>query len=378
MGSTQPPTPSVPPRESGGLGGRGSFSADDGPASPRPAAATSRGSLLIAELGRLRRRRLVTALVLLGLVALLGAMTAVFVTHSTDVAAAHASAQRQLAQEAANQERYEQQCLADPGIPQQEKDDGACDYGDLTEDLFFADPRFTADPGLPMVALGIGIGGALIAALVAATAVGADWSSRSIITLLTWEPRRVRFLATRLGAIGLYVAGIGVAAQLLGLGLGALTVQLRGAWQDAPPPGATAALDGGLLPAGRFWPELLSLQLRTVLVMVLVALTAACLATVFRSTGGVLGVAFGWFAVVEVGMHAVFANRSVVRYLPSENLVAALLPGGNDLYIGQQLTADGFQPRLVHLANGDGLLYLVVVAIALSALAAVLLRRRDL
>ena len=64
--------------------------------SSRPVAATSRGSLLASELDRLRHRRLVTALVLLGLVALLATMAAIFATHGTDVEGAHARA-RQLA-----------------------------------------------------------------------------------------------------------------------------------------------------------------------------------------------------------------------------------------------------------------------------------------
>jgi ABC-2 type transport system permease protein len=350
----------------------------DVPSTPRPAAATSRGSLLLAELGRLRRRRLVSALVLLGLVALLAAMTTVFVTHHDDVAAAHAAARQHLVEETKNQETFRQQCLTDPHLTQSDKDQGACDYGTLTEDMFFADPRFRADPGLPMVALGVGVGGALLAALIAATASGADWSSRSMITLLTWETRRLRFLGTRLLAVGLYVAGLGVVSQAFGLGLAALTVQLRGTWQDAPPPAVDSPPDVGMLALGRFWPELLSLQLRAVLVMVLVAVMATALATVFRSTGGVLGVAFGWFAVAEIGVHALFGNRSVVRFMLTENLTAALSPGGTTLYVGQHLTPEGMVPRVVHLSNLAGLGYLAVVAVVLCAIAAVLLRRRDL
>jgi hypothetical protein len=350
--------------------------------SPRPAAATSRGSLLRSELGRLRHRRLVSALLLLGLLALLAVMTAVFVTHDTDVAAAHATARAQAAQANQEQRVFEQQCRDDPGIPEAEKANGACDYGTVTEEVFFTDPRFTATEGLPMLAIGVGVGGALLAALVAATAAGADWSSRSIVTLLSWHPRRARFFSTRMIAICAYVAAIGVAAQTLALGLGALTVQLRGTWErvtyvGSGPDGA-ARPDGGMLAGDRFWPELLSLQLRTVAVMVLVAVMAVALATVFRGTAGVLGVAFGWFAVVEVGVHAIFGQRQVVRYMLTDNLAAALLPGGTDLYIGQQVTPDGVGSAVVHLSNAVGLTYLAAVALALSVLALVLLRRRDL
>jgi hypothetical protein len=348
-------------------------------ASPRPAAATRRGSLLGAELGRLRHRRLVSALMLLGLVALLAIMAVNFATHSTDVEAAHAAARQQAAQATAEQRAFEQQCRDDPNIPQSEKDNGACGPGTVTEDVFFSDPRFRADRDLPVVPIGVGIGGALLAALLAATATGADWSSRSIVTLFTWEPRRLRFLGARLLAIALYVAAFGVVGQALALGLGSLTVQLRGTWEASPAVDPQMGPSGNaLLSPDRFWPELLTLQARTVVVMVAVALMSAALATVFRSTGGVLGVAFGWFAVVEIAVHAFFGNRGIIRYMLTENLVAALMPGGSNVYIGDRVTSEGMMPNVVHLSNATGLAYLGVVALALCALAALLLRRRDL
>lgn len=346
------------------------------PTSPRPASATWRGSLLRAELGRLRHRRLVTGLLLLGTLALLAGMAVTFATHSTDLSGARAQAREQARQMTANNQQYEQQCLQDPTLTQEQKDAGFCNAGEpMDEQTFFVDPRFRADPGLVTVALGVGVVGALVAALLAATAVGADWSSRGIITLLTWEPRRLRFLGTRLLAIVLYVVGAAFVAQALAFGLGALTVQLRGTWENGPRAGTQPI---GLLSSNRFWPELLALELRTVAVMALAALVSASLASVFRSTGGVLGVAFGWFAVVEVVVHAMFGDRTLVRFMLLDNLGAALMPGGTDLYLGQQITERGMADRIVHLSNADGLLFLTVVAAVLCALAAVMLRRRDL
>jgi hypothetical protein len=317
--------------------------------------------------------------VLLGLVALLAIMGAIFATHSTDVEAAHATARQQAAQATAEQRAFEQQCRDDPNIPQSDKASGACDSGTVTEDAFFSDPRFRADRDLPLVPIGVGIGGALLASLLAATATGADWSSRSMVTLFTWEPRRLRFLGTRLLAIALYVAAFGVAGQVLGLGLGSLTVQLRGTWEASPAVDPQMGPSGNaLLSPDRFWTELLTLQARTVVVMVAVALMSAALATVFRSTGGVLGVAFGWFAVVEIAVHAFFSGRGIIRYMLTDNLVAALMPGGNNLYIGDRVTAEGMVPNVVHLSNAAGLAYLAAVALLLCALAAVLMRRRDL
>ncbi len=112
---------------------------------------------------------------------------------------------------------------ADPSIPQADKDNGACgpeDAGAPTAQDLYQDPRLHADVGLPAIAIGVAVGGALVAALVGATGVGADWASRTIITLLTWEPRRIRLLARRHLAIALGVGAVGVVAQGVGLGLG--------------------------------------------------------------------------------------------------------------------------------------------------------------
>ena len=54
------------------------------------------------------------------------------------------------------------------------------------------------------------------------------------------------------------------------------------------------------------------------------------------------------------------------------------MPGGSTVYIGDRVTSEGMVPNVVHLSNATGLAYLGVVALALCALAAVLLRRRDL
>nr|WP_284289349.1 hypothetical protein [Angustibacter aerolatus] len=71
----------------------------------------------------------------------------------------------------------------------------------------------------------VGGGAALLAVLVGGTAMGADLASRAMVTLLAWEPRRLRFLATRYTAVALASLAIGVLLQAITLGLGALTVQ---------------------------------------------------------------------------------------------------------------------------------------------------------
>ena len=353
------------------------MSADDVATPVRPRAATSAGSLLGAELARLRHRRLVAALLLLGLAGLLAALTAVFFTHDRDVAAARASAQTQYEQQVRDQATFAAQCRADPSVAEADKD-SACPQtkdANLTPEAFFRDPRLRADQGLPAIALGIGVAGALLMGLVAATAVGADWSSRAIITLLTWQPRRLRFLATRFAAIGLLAVLVGVVAQTLGLGLGLVTVATRGTFD------ASRAEDGGppALGAGsHLWRDLVLLQGRGVLLMVLAAVIAAAIATVTRSTGGFLGFALGWLVVVEVAGQGVLASIApgLSQWTLTQNVAALLTPGGTTVF--SAVPVDGVATRTIHLSNWDGGWHLAVLALLVSGLAGLLLRRRDL
>lgn len=351
--------------------------------SATPRAATGPGSLLRAELGRLRHRRLVLALVLLSAIALLGATAIVFATHDRDVAGARAEAQVVFDQSVAGQIEYNRQCRADPNVPDKEVN---CPSEQIdpsqTAASFYRDPRLRADQGLPGFALGVGVGGALLMGLVGATAVGADWSSRAIVTLLTWQPRRLRFLATRLGAIAVAGAVLGVVGQLLGLALGALTVATRGTFAPSPAPldAAFPSEGPGLVAAAHFWRDLVSLQGRGVLLMILAGVAAASIAMITRSTGGFLGVALGWFVIVEVAGQGLLASRApaLAQWTLTQNVTALLTPGGATIYAGDQMTYGVFTPREIHVSNLDALWHLGLLAVAVALVAAVLLRRRDL
>lgn len=353
------------------------------PPDPRPRAATGRSRLLRAEIGRLRRRRLVLLVLALAALALVGSMVAVFLSFNQDVAGARARAVVQAEQSNRDQVRFRQECLADPSIPDADKQAGACgppNAQPATVNDFYRDPRLRADVGLPAIALGVAVGTALVGALVGATAVGADWSSRALLTLITWEPRRLRLLAARFTAIAAFTAVVAVVAQAAGFALGALSVQLRGTWQPSPPPGedvpfAPAAIIG---PAN-FWRDLVSLQVRGVGLVVLVALIAAAVTMMTRHTAALLGLAFGWVAVVENAVRILLTSRGWSRWLLTENVTAYLFPGGRELVTRRVMTGEGsYSEQRVLVSNLDALLYLGVITAVLVVASGLLLRRRDL
>jgi hypothetical protein len=85
-------------------------------------------------------------------VALLVASAALFFTHGTDVAGARAKAQADYTRAVDDQRQYREQCLRDPNIPTDAKEQ-ACGQAEpdpaMTADAFYEDPRLRADQGLP-------------------------------------------------------------------------------------------------------------------------------------------------------------------------------------------------------------------------------------
>lgn len=360
--------------------------ADDVTASPRPRAATGPGAPLRSELSRLLHRRLVVALLALGALALVVATVALFATHGKDVAGARVKAQADFQQYVTDQRMYYDQCVADPTIPDDQLA-GACGTGEVddftTADSFFVDPRLFADQGLPVLAVGTTVVGAVILALVGATGVGADWSSRTMVSLLTWQPRRLRFLATRLGAVALLALAASLVAQALALGLGALVVATRGTFDPTPELESGSYMGSAgqaLISQSHFWRDLLSLQGRGVLLMVLAALVAAAIATITRGTGGFLGVALVWLVVIEIGAQALLASKApaLSAWTLTQSAAAAVTPGGLRLYLGEVQTATGMQSSSRLVSNLEGLSHLGLLAVVAVLAAGLLLRRRDL
>jgi ABC-2 type transport system permease protein len=187
----------------------------------------------------------------------------------------------------------------------------------------------------------------IVAWLIGASVIGADWQTRTVTTLLTWEPRRVRVLLTKALACVLVTSAFAVLAQAL---LSAALVP-SAVWR-----GTTAGTDGD-------W-------LRSVAGVVgrgtgLVAIAGAVgfsVASIGRNTAAALGIGFAYFLVVENVVGSMLEDFR--RWLLLGNAIV-LVSGENS---GGEVTG-----RSVVAAA----LYLTVVAVGLLAAATVLFRRRD-
>lgn len=327
---------------------------------PEPTGTRRGGSLLRAELHRFAARRFIH--VLLGL-AVLGWLAAVGIgllnfgqPGEADYAAARAAMEEAIAMDA----EWLEQCAEDAA----EAGEDVAVYCPATdwqvEDFLQVRPFDLAD-NATTGAIAFAAGASVLAFLVGATWIGAEWVTRSIVALLFWVPDRLKVMGTKLGVLVLAAVGIGVAAQGAWL---AMAFVLRAAVGTDDP-----------LPDG-FWGDLLAVQGRGVLLTVLIALLGFGLANLTRNTGAALGVAFVYFAVVENALRV--WDPMLDRWLVVTNSVALVNPGGIRIYDYSESYSGMGEPPSFLVTNLHGGLVVAVFAAVVVGLGVWLFSRRDL
>ncbi|HEX7538488.1 MAG TPA: ABC transporter permease [Dermatophilaceae bacterium] len=204
---------------------------------------------------------------------------------------------------------------------------------------------------------------AFVGFLVGAGFVAAEFSSGSMANWLTFEPRRLRVYASKLGA-----AGLGMLAPAVAL-LGLLTA---GAWLIVGHFASTAGT------TAKFWGDLAQMGGRALALAVAAALAGAAMGVLFRHTAAVLGIAVGYLILVE----GVFgqALQGSAPWLLKLNF-NAWLEHGTTYYINSCKT-DGLGNYACEgvekvLTFGHSSAYLGILVVFLIALAALVFRRRD-
>lgn len=331
--------------------------------------------LIKVELSRLLARRLFRLVVVLGLLGVLVIDGLLAANSSNNVAAAQAHAKAQL------QQAY-QGCLHDSGLPngpskadcqsmlpagqvtsclsqvgQPGNDMTAAECRSVASDPFFNDPRFhfarhAADllTGAAFILLALGL-------VVAASSVGAEWQAGTFASLLTWEPRRQRVLLAKLLAPVIGVTVLSAVAISLLLSGAAVAADARGTLD-----GTTQHLVGQLAVMG----------LRVLGLVALVSLIGAALATLTRSTIGVVGIVAGYLVAGEL------VGSLVSTWWRFHGLSAHLLAfirGTVTFSLGHRTaTGEAFTDHTLHAA-GSSVLVVVIAAVAVAVASAVLSRR---
>lgn len=329
-------------------------------ATPAPPPAATRGSLARAELHRLTARRFVRWLVVLSALGFLAVWAIALTQFARPSPELFEEARQERARIVAEQRMF---CLED--IPANEQERSICasreeDFGPV--EAFLPKQPFDAAGGLPGGALAVAVTVSALTFLIGATYAGAEWSTKSIVALLFWEPRRLRVFAVKLAVLLGAVALLAALAQLVWLGAGALLTAWRGSWN---------------LPGG-FWSDLVGLQGRGVVLALTTAAFGFGLANLIRNTGAALGVAFAYFVLVESAVRII--RPAWQPYLVTENVAALVQRGGQTIFLppeGSGVVNFHEGPTLV-LSNLRGGLTLAAYCLVVLLAGAVLFRRRDL
>jgi hypothetical protein len=328
-----------------------------------------RGSLFKAELHRFRARRFIQVLFGIGVLGWLAALVIGLLNYGVPGADDLAEARDRIAQEVefANQSR--EQCLQDPGLPDDLPPEDFCGPPVTAEQFpleFYVDkvPFDFGQTGL-VAALGIAGLSAALAFVIGATWIGAEWSSRSIVALLFWAPRRVQVIGTKLGVLVLASAFLGVLAQVGWLAM-------AGIWD------AFAGIDEPL-PDG-FWTDMLQTQARGVLLCVIAALLGFGLTNVVRNTGAALGIGFVYSVMVETIVRGTRPHWA--PWLLTENAQALVQHGGKTIQIWDRTAmpdVNGYiEPTEYYLGNLQAATLLGAFTVVVIGIGVALFTRRDI
>lgn len=267
---------------------------------------------------RVELRRLVARKVVW--VTLLGALAIVLVTlfgvytQARQIDQARAGADTAYQQMVEDNDRMVAECEIEEGKERRRTGDPSIDFGcqqmqpPSIEEMYGRMPPLTEQ--YRMLLRGLVYPFAFLALAMGSTAVAAEFSHRTIGTLLTFEPRRTRVflakvLAPAVAAVPMTVAGL----VLVLLGVPAVFRWFR--------------IDDGM-PA-EDWRFLLWMALRVVAVAVLAGAFGAAAAFLVRHSGVVIGVLVGYLVLAEGFIGNMFT--SVQSYLLGRNIEAFVNDG---------------------------------------------------
>ncbi|WP_447646169.1 hypothetical protein [Nocardioides zeae] len=331
--------------------------------------------LLRVELTRLRMRRAVLVLVLVGLaVPVLIAASQLWNTRPAsdgDLAWAEQQAERDYAEAL----RTVDDCVEEPeaygygGEPGTDEARELCTAGMADPDWYTADgylyrEALDVETTRTDAAVAVAVVLLLVVVLLGTTFVGADWASGSMSVQLLVEPRRTRVWVAKALAGGIVAAGLATAALALFWTMVAVTAASRDIETSA-----------------ETWGRVLVSSVWTVVLLVAAAVAAHALTMLLRSTVVTLGIVFA----VSVGSTILLAvfGASAIRWTLPTNAVA-VVAGRVEYYVddcysdvGAGVVGDSDDACLRVLERPEAVLYVAVLVALVVALSIASFRRRD-
>lgn len=299
-------------------------------------------TLVNIEVRRMMSRRLFRFFVGLALLGILSAGVIVFVV-------SHHNDPGDLARAQIVREQQIEQCLTgEIGPTEQECPECFVDHSQFCANEVVPqvkDSRFHLT-ALSDVAMGLSVPALILAWLLGASAVGAEWHNRTVTTTLTWEPRRTRVLAAK---------AVGNSIVMFVLTIALLTVLAAALYPAAAIRGTTAGVDAA------WWREFAEIVLRAGVLSAVAGAMGFAIAAIGRNTAAAVGAGFVYIAIVE----------SVVR---------GYRPSWTRWLIGDNAATFVFGPEEVGLigrGRGGAVLLLGTYALTLLTVASIAFARRD-
>jgi ABC-2 type transport system permease protein len=261
-------------------------------------------SLYKAETRRLVKRRFTKLFVFCGLLVLAAVAAGVFLTNQKvspqTVAKANAEAQAQYQQAVRETNQQIQECQAAQGTPRASNFPPKCDItppspSDI-DPQWFMPASFDFRSKFPEMVTTLAAVLALVAYIVGASFVGAEWHSGGMMNLLLWRPRRLQVLGTKLAAL---LAGTTVLTVVLG------AIWTAGFYAVAMARGSTAKMTSGA------WQSIALMEARALGLVLVAGALGFGLASIGRHTAMALGVAIGVIVVLQFGVAAVLGLANV-------------------------------------------------------------------
>jgi hypothetical protein len=292
--------------------------------------------LISSEWLRVRSRRLVkvlTALTVIGIVVAIG----------IGALNSHRPTESELAQARRQADLAVEDCIAQGGY-------GEVEPGGDVEGLCreFADPAGFLESSpmrrseLPELVRGSSFVAILLGLAIGASAVGASWQSGTMTTILSWEPRRVRFALVRAAVVAAACAVLVVALFAVFAAVFWLATGLRGVTDTPPEWGA----------------ETIETIARVAALAACASVIGGAIAMIGRNTAAALGAVFVYLAVLEGIVRGL--RPAIGRFLLSDSIAAVVI--GSEMRLGDGSVVTPARAAVVVAAYTLGLWAIATVA----------------
>jgi ABC-2 type transport system permease protein len=326
--------------------------------------------LVGVEVRRVLARRLVSIVALVGVLVIgmimAGTWFAAQPLSAEQLANAETEYERYLADWEANHEQWHADCVESEEREAEltgEQVDFGCDWAlERPEQEMFLPQSPELAESFEMLMSSAALLPLILVLLVGITSTAAEVSSGSLSTWLTFVPRRMRVMASKLTAALVVVVPV----------VAGLTALLVGGFYAVH---AAHDVVGDM--TGEVWAGVAWLSLRLVVLGGVVAMVGAALGLLLKQTGIALGAVIGWTVIVEQILAAVLPRLQ--PYLLTTNINAWVQNGTTYWLQTCEVTSGGtvceYGEQTLGLAQSS--VYLAVGSVVVVALTALVFRRRD-